>query len=371
MAFFIYALGHGGAERAVLNYTTHLRRHQPLLITLRSSRGFADLLPPAVPLVQLSAPGSHGASLSQWLPVQCFRLRSLLREQGITKLCSFLLRPNLLAVLTKLLAPELRVVLNVHEDVTGSARYFHARSLNRLVMLRATRHLYPNADRIVCVADFQKHDLMDNFSLPPEMMQTIHNPLDLGAIEKLGMRPQNSPFGDCPTLMGVGTLKKAKGFDLLLRAFAGLPDPNVRLLILGEGPCRGRLERLANELGVTDRVLMPGFDPRPFPYYRRARMLVLPSRTEAFPNVIGEALAAGCPVVAADCSDGVRQYLENGRCGLLVKPNDVNALRRGIQLMLADADLRLRFAEEGRRRVREFDLPIIVEQYERMLESLS
>jgi N-acetylgalactosamine-N,N'-diacetylbacillosaminyl-diphospho-undecaprenol 4-alpha-N-acetylgalactosaminyltransferase len=372
VAFFIYALGRGGAARAVLNYTTRLRRHQPLLITLRASQGLADFLPPTVPMIQLTAPGSGGARPSQHLPNQCFRLRSLLREQGITTLCSFLLRPNLLAVLTKLLMPELRVVINVHEHVTGSARYFHPRPLDRLLMLQATRHLYSHADRIVCVADFQKHDLVTNFSLPPEKIQTIPNPIDLDAIAKLNVTPRSAPLEDGPEplILGVGSLRNLKGFDLLIRAFAGLPNLDARLLILGEGPCRGDLERLTDELGVAGRVAMAGFDPRPFPYFRRARMLVLPSHTEAFPNVIGEALAIGCPVVATDCSDGVRQYLENGRCGLLVKPNDVDALRNGIRLMLEDTDLRLRLAEEGRRRVREFDLPIIVERYERMLESL-
>jgi glycosyltransferase involved in cell wall biosynthesis len=102
-------------------------------------------------------------------------------------------------------------------------------------------------------------------------------------------------------------------------------------MILGEGRQRGRLERLAGELGVADDVALPGFVDNPYAYMRGARLFVLSSRFgEGSPNVLTEALAVGTPVVSTDCPSGPREILQDGRYGRLVSVGDAAALAEAI-----------------------------------------
>src|SRR5204863_8071086 len=98
--------------------------------------------------------------------------------------------------------------------------------------------------------------------------------------------------GAPPVVLGVGKLKPQKGFDVLLRAFARLRAARTaRLVILGEGPQRRALERLARELGIADDVALPGFVANPFAWMARSAVFALSSRWEGLPSVLIEALA--------------------------------------------------------------------------------
>src|SRR5262249_39330513 len=121
-----------------------------------------------------------------------------------------------------------------------------------------------------------------------------------------------------------------KDFALLLRAFAAGCGEGDRLVILGEGPERPRLERLAARLSIANRVELPGHVPDVLPWFDRADALVLSSRYEGAPPGVLEALARGLPVVATDCCAGVRDLLGGGAHGALVPPGDPNALARAM-----------------------------------------
>ncbi|NNK62680.1 MAG: glycosyltransferase, partial [Gemmatimonadetes bacterium] len=130
------------------------------------------------------------------------------------------------------------------------------------------------------------------------------------------------------------------------------------------------LRARAERLGLADRVHLVGETRNPWAYMAQATVLALPSRTEAFPNVIGEALALGVPVVATTCAPGIREYLGGGRCGVLVPPDDPAALADALERVLRDPDLRARLAEDGLREVQHFGLGPGVERYERLLEEV-
>jgi glycosyltransferase involved in cell wall biosynthesis len=134
-----------------------------------------------------------------------------------------------------------------------------------------------------------------------------------------------------PLLVAIGRLSKVKNFALLLKAIAQLRAKlPLRLWLLGDGPERRRLERLAVRLQIADYVDFKGFVANVFDYLPQADLLVLTSRREGSPNVLIEALACGVPVVATDCPSGPREILQNGRLGTLVPVNDVNALANAI-----------------------------------------
>lgn len=157
-----------------------------------------------------------------------------------------------------------------------------------------------------------------------------------------------------------GRLVYYKGFDYLIRAVAAV---DARLVILGDGPLRRRLEALAQALGVADRVAFPGSVPALVPYYHAADVFALPAvaRSEAFGLVQLEAMAAGLPVVNTRIDSGVPFVSRDGETGITVPPADVAALAGALGLLLDTPALRRRYGRAARERVRrEFSLERMV-----------
>lgn len=143
----------------------------------------------------------------------------------------------------------------------------------------------------------------------------------------------------------IGRLVAAKGVDVLLRSLGRLHG--ARAAIAGDGPERDRLERLAREQGLEDRVTFHGWidDAQRARLLASARTLVLPSLWDEPFGIVGlEALAAGVPVVASDVG-GIPSWLADGEAGLLVPRGDSHALAEALAAVLRDDDLHGRFAE--------------------------
>jgi glycosyltransferase involved in cell wall biosynthesis len=136
-------------------------------------------------------------------------------------------------------------------------------------------------------------------------------------------------------------------------------SPDAVLMILGEGALREPLTKLAQQLGVADRVRLPGFCANPMPYYASADLFILSSNAEGFGNVIVEALSADTPVIATDCDFGPAEILQNGRYGTLVSTHDVTAMVQAIEEHFSTPK-----AAQGRpQRAKDFDPEVILRQY--------
>jgi glycosyltransferase involved in cell wall biosynthesis len=142
----------------------------------------------------------------------------------------------------------------------------------------------------------------------------------------------------------IGRLVPQKGFDLLLRALARLPD-DVTCMVLGDGPERASLERLATELGLADRVTFAGWIERPREYLPGFELVAMPSRFEGLPLLAIEAALLERPVVAT-AAYGLPDVVRDGDTGVLVPPEDPVALANAIAGLLHDPARR---AEMGRR----------------------
>lgn len=126
-----------------------------------------------------------------------------------------------------------------------------------------------------------------------------------------------------------------KNYTTLIKAFALVKkEVDARLVILGDGEERKKLELLVNELGINDSVSMPGFVDNPYAYMSRADVFVLPSLWEGFPNVLVEAMACNTPVIATDCPGGSAEILDNGKWGVLVINNNIDNLSEAIKKSL-------------------------------------
>jgi glycosyltransferase involved in cell wall biosynthesis len=206
--------------------------------------------------------------------------------------------------------------------------------------------------------------------LPSGSVEVIRNPVDAQFIrsQASGTDPEELA-GRHPVVLVVARLSPEKDWDTLLRAFTMVATTaRATLCIVGEGPERERIVRLARDAGVADRVLLTGNRPNPYRYMSCADVFVLSSHHEGFGMVLLEAMACGVPVVATDCESGPREIITHGQSGLLVAPQDPLALADSILSVLRDTDLAGRLRQGGLKRADEFGLRDAVEAYRQVAE---
>lgn len=164
-----------------------------------------------------------------------------------------------------------------------------------------------------------------------------------------------------PIVLASGRFAEQKDYPTLLRAFSlVVAKQPARLVILGDGPMRREIERCIDKLNIGDSVELAGYVSNTEKYYARARVFVLSSRWEGFPNVIVEALSAGVPVVATDGKGASREIVEPILPDNVVPVGDSEGLAERILTMLSTEPE----SEVYRDYIRErFDLPVIAEQY--------
>ena len=238
----------------------------------------------------------------------------------------------------------------------------------RSMMLRY-RFLMQRAKHIVAVSEGVRDEFAVMTKTPRHSISTIYNPVvgpwqDAMQVE-VPAHPWMTDTGP-PVVLSVGRLSPQKDYPTLLRAFHNVSKTmDLRLIILGEGEQRMRLEALVRELGLQDRVSLPGWTHNVFSFIARASLFVLSSRHEGLPSVLIEALACGCPCVSTDCPHGPSEILEGGRTGPLVPVGDHVSLAEAMRATLR----RPPDKERLRARAKFFSVERSVGEYERLIGS--
>lgn len=175
-------------------------------------------------------------------------------------------------------------------------------------------YLYPFADKVVAVSRGVQKILEEDYGL--SNVTTIYNPVDVEKMRAEAKKPIPSEHqhifgGGGLVFVNVGRMSKQKGQWSLIRVFSEIKkeNPKSKLVILGDGDLRGKLEGLAKKCGVSDSVYMPGKVDNVFPYLKASDCFVFPSLWEGLPNALLEALAVGTYPITADCKTGPREIL--------------------------------------------------------------
>jgi glycosyltransferase involved in cell wall biosynthesis len=232
------------------------------------------------------------------------------------------------------------------------------RSLNTAGEGRALRFADRISTRIVvnCLA-MQRH-MTDDEGAPLEKTYLCYNGVDTAIFHPGSFDP--GPGALPEQLKGsivVGTianLREEKGIDVLLKAYALLrkTTSGTKLFIVGDGPHREELEKLARELGIEDDTLFQMGKPDISAEMRALDIFVLPSYSEAFSNALLEAMASGCAVVGSDIG-GTPELIHDGENGLLFKCGSAEDLAAKLRTVVENAELRDRFKTVSARRARE------------------
>lgn len=379
IALAIPHLGGGGAERSVLKLARGLieRRYRVNILVFEKIDTLADEIPPDARCFLLEQKRIYG-----------FRYRAhLARRFGLRILKN--LRTDLLKD-----ARSLAVYIDEHEPDCILPSLPRAKSATLLALCftakkpvviptthsvlmnrkRRFRNLYsillPFADHIVAVSEGVADNLALKLEIPRDRISRIYNPADTSKIAELARDVPDHPWmsdDGPPVILAAGRLARVKDFPILLRAFCQVSrNRDVRLIILGEGSWRKRLENMIRKMDMETIVSLPGWVSNPYAFMSRASLFVLSSRYEGLGNVLIEAMACGCPCVSTDCPSGPAEILDNGRFGPLVPVGNTPELAASIEGVLdSPPDKKVLKA-----RAQEFALDASVDQYERLILDL-
>ena len=350
-------LGGGGAERviALLARSLSRDRFEVNLGLVTSGRGPTEL-PPWVHVHELNATRVlYGAA----------RVLRLVRKIKPDLILSGMFHLNFVVLLLKPFFPRTTHVL-VRQNGMVYSRSPRSSFLERLLY----RLTYPLAHAIICQSHAMADEMRQLLGLSAPI-KVLRNPVDIQGVRRAAERPSRQQADPEPHLLAVGRLSWEKGFDLLLKAFAAVKVryPEADLLILGDGRELGSLESQCIALGLNTSVRFAGHVPEPASWFGPATLLVVPSRSEAFPNVLLEAAAAGLPIVAMPSSPGMNDLIRDQPGTWLAREVSSEALARSIEAALATLRPGERFRHSW---LAPFELGNAVEAYEALiLEVLS
>jgi glycosyltransferase involved in cell wall biosynthesis len=326
-------LGYGGAERSFVRLANFLNRHHAVTVALFArtyddryhQQGAEALDPPALLLS-----GAGGSSLGRWIR-RWRSLRRLKRQHDVA--ISFLPGANLLNALTAGDAPTIVSVRGSRRhDTEGSKlwRFLWNRLLDPLAYRRAHCIVAASCGLAQEVREGLAPALRDKVVGIEGLIETA----SLISASTASVEPEFEQLARFGTIIACGRLHPQKGFHHLIPAFAEVRrrEPSARLVIIGDGPELQTLLTLSEQLDLmTSRdvtqigksdILFAGFRETPARYYRLGRVFAFSSLYEGLPNALLEAIAAGIPVLAADCPWGTRSILSGKADGLGLLPDE-------------------------------------------------
>ena len=292
IALFVPSFRGGGAERAMLLFAKGLLDlgHEVDFLVAQDTGPLRDSLPEGARLMNL-----NGKKVSYTLPA----LVRYLRAERPAALFSTVVNANIVALLARSISRVKCPVIVRESNVPNP----EATSLPRQISGFLAPLFYRLADSVISVSEDVANTLSASAPFLRSKISVLPNPVVSPEMLKKGDLPPSHPWLedsqlDIPVILGTGRLHPQKDFSTLIEAFADvIKVRDARLIILGEGEERARLEVEIKALRIEDKVSLPGYVQNPFPYFKRARTFVLSSRYEGMPNFIpsGDGLRhAGC-----------------------------------------------------------------------------
>ncbi len=247
--------------------------------------------------------------------------------------------------------------------------------IKRRLFIAAERWVAPWTDHYISVSQ-ANIDQGRALGFLGENVSLIRSGIDLSPFRKL---PKAAPVkrrlaipDGVPVVTQIGNLKPQKApLDFVrMAAIVASTHPKAHFVMAGDGPLRPMVESLATDLGIAERLHLPGWWHDVPALLASTDVAVLTSRHEGLPRSVVEALAAGIPVVAT-AVDGTPEVLHDGINGFLASPADVERLAAGVCTLLGDEDRRREMGEAAALGLEAFDINLMVRQQEELYRCLS
>ncbi|MDK8182004.1 glycosyltransferase [Paenibacillus sp. UMB4589-SE434] len=331
IAVLITSMAGGGAERAVTMLLNSLdkEKYELHLIVNRFEGPYCAQVPPYVQVTEMRAPRLRLA-----LP----RLIRSLHKVEPDVVIANLWENNVMAVAAKRWCKRPYAVIVCEHSAISRKRPPGTNSLRRLC--------YKRADAVVGCSAAMGDEIHRLLRIPQDRIRVIYNAvIDQGFNDRKDEECRHPWFCDekssasavesgsaAPIIVSLGRLSPEKRYDLVIEAAArlrrsGLP---IRVILIGEGADRTRLEHIRSELGADQYVDLPGYTANPLPYLKRADLYVQSSDVEGLPTALIEAIACGTPVVATLTATGTTEVLAGVKGAVTVPCGDVEAMTQAI-----------------------------------------
>jgi glycosyltransferase involved in cell wall biosynthesis len=365
--FIINSLTGGGAERVMatlLSQSGPWRDHYEISLALLDDEPAAYAVPDWVKIHQLDCRGNFLKSLWQ--------LSKLEKTLSPDVTLSFLTRANIANGACRRRRGKAFII---SERVNTIAHL--GTSISGLISRLLVQLYYPRASHIIAVSQGVAKDLSHVFGISRDKISVISNPVDTStiALQSLKKIPK---YTEGPYVAAMGRLVENKNFGLLIDAFAA-SSIRGELVIIGDGPLKPMLENRIAAYGLQERVILTGFLHNPFPLLAGARIFVLPSNAEGFPNGLVEAMSTGTAVISTNCESGPAEILAQSAAlemhdmtladfGILVPCNNVPAMAQALQY-LQDEAIRKNYAKLALTRAKAFTPEKAAARYWQVIEN--
>ena len=367
IVFVITSTGVGGAEKMLYHTSTSLdrTRYAPSICSLKGKGEIAEDVE-AAGIEVYSLTMAEGDQFGGWIASlrALFRLSRYLMKVKPTIVHSFLFRANILSRIAAFIV-RVPLVISSVRVMGGEKGYYH--SVEKFTSFMV--------DHYITVSESVKDYLIHKANLLPEKITTVYNGVTLNGITTEGESSIPMPFGLKPqdsVILSVGRLHRQKGYDYFIRAIARVKCEvsGIKVLIAGEGEEENNLKNLVRSLDLTKEIIFTGLSLDVRKILPFTGIFVLSSLWEGMPNAVLEAMAAAKPVVATRVG-GVPELVVDGETGILVPPEDTEALARAIIALLQDPLRGLSMGEAGRERVQaHFSMASMVTKTDNLYQEL-
>lgn len=365
--FLIHDLGHGGAEKVLVNLVNNmdLTKFDITVMALFDGGVNRQFLRPEI---------KYKACFKHTVPGNS-KLMKLLSPKQLHK---WLIKEHYDIEVAYLEGPSARIISGCPDKSTKLISWMHSDPQKRKAVCGSFRSFseaygcYSAFDRCVCVAEKVKDDLLSIFDLKvPTQILYNTNESDRIIASSAESIPDGTIEEDRFTWCGVGKILPNKGFDRMIKIQKRLLDEgyHTELLILGVGPQQEELEKYCEQNGMLESVKFLGYQTNPYKYVAKCDLFVCASHAEGFSTAATEALIVGTPVCTVEVS-GMKEMLgENNEYGIVTE-NDDEALYKGIKSLIDAPELLAHYKRRAEMRGKTFSTENTVKAVEEMLEAV-
>ncbi|ADG14109.1 glycosyl transferase group 1 [Methanocaldococcus infernus ME] len=399
--FLINSLTSGGAERIAVNLFNRLSEKYNIYFYTILNDIFYNI-PKNIDFKSLT-PYSINQGYKKFILaifISFFKYLKETKKNDPKVLISFLEISNFITILVARLLNKRNIIsIRCNPNDMYSEKTMYGKVHRFLIKL-----LYPKADKIVAVSKEIEEILIKEYKIPKEKIKTIYNPHSIEEYQKLSKEPLEEKykeiFKDSFVFINIGRLTEQKGQWFLIRAFKKVSErhPEAKLIILGEGGLRNKLEKLIKKLNLEDKVFLLGRQDNVFKFLKNSDCFVFSSLWEGLPNTVIEALSVNLPIISTDCKTGPREILAPeldigeeinypyyGKYGILTKPfprryifktldeepliEEEKILAELMIKIIKDKELREKYSN-GLERAKDFDIDKIVKEWEGVIKKV-
>jgi N-acetylgalactosamine-N,N'-diacetylbacillosaminyl-diphospho-undecaprenol 4-alpha-N-acetylgalactosaminyltransferase len=373
VAFLINALNSGGAERVMSILLKELPKYEDMDVELILLENVIEYeLPKNLKVTILSNNGENAMKNTLFIPLYTYKLIRYLKREKIDLIVSFLCRANYVNILASKIT-GIKSAISIRVNNTSA---YMTPSLSSKINKFLIKKLFPSSPLVINVSQGTLEDMAENFGVDRKNQIVIYNPYDMDEILKASKESVDFEIDYDNTVIAVSRFRPVKNLSLLIEAFKEL-DKKYKLLLVGDGVEREKLERLTDTFKLRDRIKFVGNDTNPYKYMSKCSIYISLSKAEGFPNALVEAMICGCAPISTDCPSGPREILspgsdyskkldsgiEEAEYGVLVAVDDKEATIEALRLLLNNKTKREHYSLKAKERAKDFHIDSIVKEY--------